>query len=437
MRRTILLAALAALVSLCGCFDYTPKLEAMIEKALGGVDCDIVAVADNWEDLGKMRRHTFTVTYRPRETLYRKAMLGDKKTVETLVKPTKQLTATIRWERGRNASAPAILKLSEDRLLDMWLMDAIPKSPNLWSGVVPESRLKSIQEPYLMEGTAAYAEQVLVVKEQEAAQRAKEEAERQARERELAAQRAKEEAERKAREDALAAQQAKEQAEREAKANAALAARIHARFAEIGCTDKLTVTKIVSVQGDFTTLECTASAPLVTKESEGTSWIDGDTVVKSLPDVVILKPVVPAGTPFTAVFKENGFEWRFDPSRPEKLAKAFVGRYDIGLVQGTPAHEEFVAYVTRLAALERKIAADRARLREIGDEKTQARRNKRLFLTATLNRLDKERDTVQARVKANETALRGAKSLLDTRYRPLRGRVLDAALGLSATFGQL
>lgn len=112
-------------------------------------------------------------------------------------------------------------------------------------------------------------------------------------------------------------------------------------------------------------------------------------------------------------------------------------RYVEARVQGTPAHEEFVAYVTRLAALDRKIDADRARVREIGNEKTQARRNKGLFLSATLNRLDKERDAAQTRIKANGTALRGAKSLLDTRYRSLRGRVLDAALGLSATFGQL
>ena len=170
MRKFVFWAALAASLPFCGCLDGSGALEGMIEQALCGVDCDILEVQDSVEDRGKTRRHTYTVTYRVRETLYLKIVMGDRKAVKKLVSPEKQLTATIRVERGRAAADPAILALSDDKLLDMWLMGAAKASASGWhGGVVSERALADIREAYLMEGSADYAAQVARLEEAEAA----------------------------------------------------------------------------------------------------------------------------------------------------------------------------------------------------------------------------------------------------------------------------
>lgn len=438
MRKFVFWAALAASLPFCGCLDGSGALEGMIEQALCGVDCDVLEVQDSVEDRGKTRLHTYTVTYRVRETLYLKIVMGDRKAVKKLVSPEKQLTATIRVERGRAAADPAILALSDDKLLDMWLMGAAKASASGWhGGVVSERALADIREAYLMEGSADYAAQVARLEEAEAAERAKRAAEAQARAVALAAERAREEAARKAAEAKEAAAKAKREAEEDAARRQALAARVHARFAGIGITDTIDVSKILSVQGNLTTFVCTSTMPLVTLEQEGSAWREGDILVGGLPSVTILKPVVAPGTPFTATFLDESTRWRFDVAGEAKPPKSFVGRTDVGLVLGTPAYEEFAAYAARMAALMRQNELDDRRVDAIRDEIRALRRGKSLLASSKIRTLESEQDSLKRRIQVNKAALRSADSLLTSRYRDCRGRVLKDALGLSPTFGLL
>lgn len=426
-------SAVAALLG--GCTDYADEAEGMVESALGGVDCKVTSVQTHTEDVGKVRRRTLTVVYQPSETLYLKTLLGGRKVVQQVVSEGASLTATLRFERGRGAAEPTILSLCGDPTLDDALMARSQKGG--WAGCIPEDGLSAIAEDYLKEGTEAYATLEAQVERQEAEARAKAEAERKAQEAALAAQRAKEEAERKAREEAIAAQRAKEEAEREARACRALEARIRARFAELGISDTISVSKILSSSNTVTVFECTSTMTLVKRVATGISGIEGANALKNMPQLVILEPCHPPGTVFPATFKDDGYSWLFESNWREGVPKSFVNRSQVGLILGTPAYEEFAAVAKRVAAIDEKIKADRARLREIGSEKTEARTKRVLFLDFKLRQLDKEREAVQARIKANQSARHAANQPLWEHYQANRGRILTEAIGIPRDFGEL
>ncbi len=434
MRARRLSMVLVAAALLGGCTDYAEQAEGMIEAALGGVDCKILSIHEATEDIGKIRRRTLTVVYRPCERLYHKTMLGDKEVVQTLVKGDAQLIATLRFERGRGASDPTVLSLAKDADLSEQLKASSA------AGIFFERDLADLRGKCLMEGTPAYAEQVALVREQEAAAAAKAEAERKA----LAAKRAQEESERKARAEAEAILKAREAEP--------LTRRLRACFAEAGYTTILTAVEILSKEGNVTTFRCYANEPICVMEDTGTFWREADGLKINLPRVGIMRLLLAPGTVYTATFTEGPYDsWVcasvdypnaiFPSTVNRKKSYSYVKEYDLLLEKDSPACREFFDCVNRMVALARKIHLDEALIKDIDVKIVMAERASDAGAAARLRDLKAERKRVMERIQSNQKWVNGDTfdhygNAFDP-YLKHQNKLLSEAIGIPLDFGEL
>lgn len=431
-------AGLALLALVCGCSDSEGVAEKLLEKEFG-TDVTVLTVRERVQDVGKTRERWITVIYQLGETLYEKRPILDAVAVSPLITPQTKLAATIVRRRGKGAHDPVISELIEERTVSMRFSLA-KSSENPSRGLLWEHELEALKGSVLVEGTEEYLAYERAEKAQKEQREREEELRRQRekiaqaearRQQELARQKAEAEA------AARAAAEAKAKADAEAEAlRTRIENMVNAGLASSGGGEgHFTVMKVHSAAGKNATFEGKFSIPLYQTVMSGTRWVDGDTIVQRLPDVTILRETVPAGTVVTCDgTMTSNTAMRVKPRVNGAVAKSLVNNYKVGLIEGTPAYEEYVAFARRAATVIRRIEADKVRIKEAKNEYNVARREKNKYRQ---NRLKEEQEELDARCDRNNDAYKAAFAHCSELYKAQKGRILQEPLGLNVQFGDV